>query len=166
MDLFLKKTILLIFACAVLAVPAFALLPIELIDNGVPRSRGIQTITLNGVQPAVWTNMPAALTELPGSRINIDLTHGLQVRIILNVTVVGNATARVGAQCSNDGGASWHFFDDVSEPNVLINTTGPKRSNWIDVIPACRGDVLMRVGGINGNGTLDPAFGLTLIEFQ
>lgn len=165
------RKILLLFAIHLLSLWSifqfsYALLPIEQLQNGVPISRGIQTITLNGVASSVWTNQPAALTELPGSRINLDLTHGLQVRVSLNVVTIGNAGARVGAQCSNDGGATWHFFDDISQPNVLIDSTGPKQSAWVDLIAVCKGDVLLRVGGQGGNGALDPAFGLTLIEFR
>ena len=147
--------------------PLYALLPITDLYNGVPQSRGLQTVTLNGVQPAVWTNQPLALTELAGSRIAFDLSGGLQVRISTNVIVVGAAAARVGAQCSNDGGSTWHFFDDGTQPNVQINTTGPKQSAWIDIIAACRADgTLIRVGGQGGDGALDPSFGLTLLEFR
>lgn len=124
------------------------------------------TITLNGLTIATWTNMPAAITRLGQSIVAFDLTFAQQIRFVINVVVAGVAGARVGAQYSLDGSTNWRFFDGASGPNVLIDTTGPKQSAWIDLELAAKGPVFISVGGQGGNGTVDPQFGLTFLEVR
>lgn len=124
------------------------------------------SITLNGVGVATWTNQPAALTELAGTRVRIDLSLASQARFTLNLTVAGVAAAVLALQFSTNAGTTWAYLDGVSGPSVNIGTTGARESTWVDLTAAAKADVLIRIVGQGGNGTLDPAFGLTLLQVR
>lgn len=114
-------------------------------------------ITLNGVAPLTWTNMPAALTEVPGSRMRVPLYCSSYGRLSVHVITAGAATATLTAQVSTDG-SSW-----TSGPSVNIGSTGLKLAT-VAIPPAFQIDAFFRVVGQNGDGVADPVFGLVTVQ--
>lgn len=115
-----------------------------------------------------WTNQPAGLTELFGTtvgRLKADLTSASQVRLIANVATAGAAGAAIRAQHSTDQ-SSWNYLDGATGPSVSVGTTGLKVSAWVSVTGAAKADVFIRVVGISGDGTTDPAFGNVLLQVK
>jgi hypothetical protein len=115
-----------------------------------------------------WTNQPAGLTELFGTtvgRLKADLTATAQVRLIANVATAGAAGAAIRAQHSTDQ-SSWNYLDGATGPSVGVGTTGLKVSAWVNVTGAAKADVFIRVVGISGDGTADPAFGNVLLQVR
>jgi hypothetical protein len=113
--------------------------------------------TLNGANAVTWTNMPAALTEVPGSRLKLPLSAG-QARLTCDVRVAGAAGSLLIAQVSLDQ-AAW-----VSGPQVIVDTTGLKISNWVAIGAQYQTDVFVRLAGQGGDGVVDPQFGLTTLQ--
>lgn len=117
------------------------------------------TFTFNGVALLTWTNMPAALTEVPGSRSKIYLGGRSFARMTCHQTVVGASGAILKVQVSTDQ-LNW-----VDGPSVAINgTTGLKVSSLVAIPPQYQTDVFVRLAGIGGNGTADPQFGLVTLQ--
>lgn len=117
---------------------------------------------------ASWTNQPAGLTELFGTtagRVKVDLTAAAQVRVLSDVAQIGAATAAVRVQYSTDQ-AAWNYLDGATGPAVSINTTGLKVSSWIALAAGAKTDAFLRVVGINGDGTADPAFGNIILQVK
>jgi hypothetical protein len=115
-----------------------------------------------------WTNQPAGLTELFGTtvgRLKADLTATAQVRLIANVATAGAAGAAIRAQHSTDQ-STWNYLDGATGPSVGVGTTGLKVSAWVNVTGAAKADVFIRVVGISGDGTADPAFGNVLLQVR
>jgi len=111
-----------------------------------------------------WTNMPAALTEFLGLTIHRQggsLQKIEEVRLVANVIVVGQAGGVLRAQWST-GGAFADFATNGAQ--IPIDSTGFKRSAWVSIPTAARGDCALRIVGVGGNGVLDPQFGVVLIE--
>lgn len=121
-----------------------------------------------GFGSPAWTNQPAGLTELFGTtvgRLKADLTSALQVRLIANVATAGAAGAAIRAQYSTDQ-SSWNYLDGVTGPSAGVGTTGLKVSAWANVTGAAKADVFIRVVGISGDGTADPAFANVLLQVK
>lgn len=112
-----------------------------------------------------WNNQPAALTELPGSnkRVRVDLTNATEARLSVNVTTAGSANSQLRIQYSTDQ-ATWDYLDGGTGPAVSINSTGLQVSSFVTLESGARADVYLRVVGINGNGTSDPAFSKIQLE--
>lgn len=116
----------------------------------------------------VWTNQPAALTELFGTttgRTRADLTASSQVRIEVNVAQAGAATAAIRAQYSTDQ-TSWNYLDGGTGPSVNINATGLKVSSWVNLASGAKGDVFLRAVGLNGDATADPGFSNIILQVK
>ena len=124
------------------------------------------TITLNGTSIRTWTNMPVGLTELPGSRFAVDLSLARQARLSVDCQLAAFAGARLGLQFSTDGGSNWSYLDGGNGPNVLLTTAGVQVSPWVVLVAAARADVLIRVGGVGGNGVVDPQVGVVLLQVR
>lgn len=128
-----------------------------------------QTITLVAPGAALqWLNHPTLETEFLGSirnRILIDLSNVTQIRLLLNVTAIGRPLAVIGAQYSTDQ-SIWGYFDGVTNPSVNIGSLGLKISNWINIDTNAMQDIYVRLVGINGNGTVDPSFGLITLQIR
>lgn len=108
-----------------------------------------------------FTNMPAALTELPAvnkTRRKVDLTNYTQARVGSAMSTRGAVDAEFRIQYATDGDAqtTWAYLDGVDGPKVNIGTTGGKSSPWIDLVADARKDVWIRLVGINGDGAIDP----------
>lgn len=122
----------------------------------------------------VWTNMPAALTEfgspaaLAERRAAVDLTGVTEARITCRQTVAAIAGAELRAQYSTDGGTNWSYLDAAAGPAVATPASAAWRFGaWVNVAAAAKtANVLIRVVGINGNGTADPAFAAVQVEFR
>lgn len=121
---------------------------------------------------AQWTNMPAALTEIftptdvpvPSSRVLYDLTDATQVRFQVSATVAGSASAEIRIQYSTDQ-STWNYLDSGNTGlGQNISTTGLKTSSWSNIAAGAKGDVYLRIVGINGNATADPLFGLIQLQ--
>jgi len=122
-------------------------------------------LTFNGTNgdgsASLWSNMPAALTELWGrtqSRMQYDLTDANQVRLQVNVDTVSSTGAALRAQYSTDQ-SSWDYLDGGTGPTVTVDSTGLKVSTWVNVTAGAKGDVFLRVVGIGADGAADPRFG-------
>lgn len=108
----------------------------------------------------VWTNMPAAVTELLGvtaHRLPIPLRAVRIARLIANVTVAGATGAQLALQQSPDL-VTWGALDGTTGPSVNINATGLLISTWVRVDGAALLDRVLRVVGSGGDGAADPAF--------
>lgn len=116
--------------------------------------------------------MPAALTEFLNNanfRNQADLANVTQVRMKAALTVIGSGvTTELRAQYSSNGGANWSDLGaSANTPAVVIgNTVGLKVGTWVNVAAGAKADVLLRVMGINGNGTADPNFNKVVLEFR
>jgi hypothetical protein len=122
-------------------------------DVGGPAGASQLDVVL--VNPAfIWTNMPAAETELVNNasvRFKIDLTGYTEYRWMVNVNVVGAATADLRVQYAADDVT----YADLSS-EIAINTLGRKVTAWEALPVGARADVFLRVMGKQGNGTADP----------
>lgn len=121
---------------------------------------------------AQWTNMPAALTEIftptdvpvPVSRLLYDLTDASQVRFQVSNTVAGSASAEIRIQYSTDQ-STWNYLDSGNTGlGQNVSTTGLHASSWSNIAAGAKGDVYLRIVGINGNATADPLFGLIQVQ--
>ena len=121
---------------------------------------------------AQWTNMPAGLTEIftptdvsvPVSRLLYDLTDASQVRFQVSNTVAGSASAEIRIQYSTDQ-STWNYLDNGNTGlGQNISTTGLHTSSWSNIASGAKGDVYLRIVGINGNATADPLFGLIQVQ--
>ena len=121
-----------------------------------------------GFGSPAWTNQPAGPTELFGTtvgRLKADLTSASQVRLIVNVATGGAAGAAIRAQYSTDQ-STWNYLDGATGPSVGVGTTGLKVSAWASVTGAAKADVFIRVVGVSGDGTADPAFANVLLQVK
>lgn len=127
-----------------------------------------ETVTFHAPPGAqVWTNIPAAATEFRGlslHRAQADLAGMGQFRIYANLVAVGNATAELRLQYSTDG-ATW--LDAASSASgVNISAGGLRTSAWLALAAGAKGDVQLRIVGVNGDGVADPSFGTVAAEFK
>lgn len=125
-------------------------------------------IAINGSQGGntAFTNAPAALFEENVRwRAHADLTNCTQARLISNVQTAGFAGTKLRIQYSTDG-ASWAYLDNVSGPEVALDSTGHVVSPWVTLVAAARADVWLRWVTIGGDGVADPAVGMTHLEVR
>jgi hypothetical protein len=101
-----------------------------------------------------WAAQPGALTEIFGDtlhRLQADLSHVYQVRMVAQVIVGGAASAKLRWQYSDDGGSGWSYLAlSVAAPTIPINATGMIASAWYDIATGAKGDVLLRAVGLDG----------------
>lgn len=105
---------------------------------------------------SVWTDMPAAKTELYANDLNrkrLDLTAMSQVRFATEVRVVGSAGANLDIQyATNIASPTWTDLNlDIS-----LASLGWATSVWTSLPVGAKDDVLLRVVGQGGNGAADP----------
>lgn len=103
----------------------------------------------------VWTNMPAADTELVGNtsaRFRVDLTGYTEYRWMVNVVVAGVSGADLRLQYAADDAS----YADLSS-EIDIGTLGRKITAWASLPANARADVWVRVMGKQGNGAADPS---------
>lgn len=122
------------------------------------------TITLVGASPLTWPSMPLALTEVPGTRVRLDLSLATSARFTANIMTVGTGT--LALQYSTDSGTTWVYMDSVSGPSFVVTALGAVASGWVTLADTAKGDVLVRIVGSGGNGVLSPRFGLSLLQVR
>jgi hypothetical protein len=104
----------------------------------------------------VWGRRPADLTD-----------YG-EFRLMVSQSVAGAASAIFRAQYSTNGGSSWSTLETggtLADLSVGAGT-GLKIGAWGALDPSSLSDIQLRLVGINGNGTADPAFRYIAIEFR
>jgi hypothetical protein len=138
---------------------------------GLSQAQGTpESITMVGpdVANVTWSAMPSALTEFNSSaryRTKYDLSNANQVRLVARVQVGGAGGAELRAQYSTDE-STWNYLDGGSGPAVNVGTSGTNVSTpWSDLAAAAKGDVFLRVVGLNGSGT-DATFGQISIQIR
>jgi len=134
------------------------------LGGGAPTAIGGYAHVIIGGATFIFTNMPAAVTELPSAgarRSYADLSHYTSCRAFVTYNIAGFAGSVLRVQYTTDltGVAGWA---DLT-PNVAIdgspNTLG---LSAIGAIPTgARRPVLMRIVGEGGDAVVDPSF----IEF-
>ncbi len=111
---------------------------------------------------SVWTNMPAAKTELFGTtlhRTKVDLTNVTGVTFVVNVQTAGVAGSKLRIEYSTDE-INWAYLVAASSgPEVTVDATGVKTSGAVNIDSGAKANVFLRVVGISGDGAVDPAFG-------
>jgi hypothetical protein len=122
---------------------------------------------------AQWSNMPSGgPTEIftptdvavPSSRMLYDLTDAAQIRFQVSNSVVGSASAEIRIQYSTDQ-ATWNYLDNGNTGlGQNVSTTGLHASSWSNIAAGAKGDVYLRIVGVNGNGVADPLFGLIQVQ--
>ena len=123
------------------------------------------------VAGGVWTNMPAALTEFAGAapfraRRLFDLTLYTQARMVASLGVAGAANAELRAQYSTDGGTTWLYLDGADGPKVNISALMVRSGAWVNLATGAKADAQLRIVGINGDGVLDPNFGIIDLQLR
>lgn len=117
-----------------------------------------------------WTNMPAAQTELFGSafaRFRADLTGYAQFRLLAAQAVAGVAGALLRARYSLDGVSFLNLQETLTTGDLDAGVaTGLKAGLWVSIAPAARTDVTLRLDGVGGNGTADPAWRQLALEIK
>lgn len=114
-----------------------------------------------------WQNMPAALTELFGNAAQeqqADLTFCTQARLIVNVSTAGFAGSGLRAQYWT--GAAWAYLDGSAGPECILTSTGLIVSSFVTLAAGAKADVKLRIVGINGDGIVDPVFGVIALEVR
>lgn len=135
-------------------------------------------VVSHGEASRVWTNQPAALTELFGAtedRSQVDLTNVTQYRLVTNLLVLNAENlARLGVQYSLDSGANWFGLDNGTADVIstvfsdITTATGFNTHAFTNIATAAKADVLIRVVGLvsGGSGTGDPDFAKIEIQFK
>lgn len=117
----------------------------------------------------VWTNMPAAVTELLGSafnRIRYDLTAATQYRIIVNQAVAGFAGSDINLQYSTDN-TTYFAADTAAAGELDVGTgTGVKTGAWTNLVAGAKSNAFLRIVGKQGDGVADPAFRQINVQFR
>jgi len=126
----------------------------------------------------VWTNMPAAATELFGlahHRVGLDLRFASEVQIIATAIVAGADFAYLKPVFYDFGiDALADLIDPASgNPGVSIGGAGFGASGWAPINPRAKSEIndfgnekLLRIHGYGGNGAADPQFGNIYLQFR
>jgi hypothetical protein len=106
------------------------------------------------------TNMAQAETEIDtGLRCYIDLSNVSRVRLQGRVESTGATNSYLLCKFSSDNGTSWQPLDGVQGPFLPIDTAGDIRGPGTAITSGARGDVLLGLWSVDGDGTVDPTFG-------
>ena len=109
-------------------------------------------------------NMPAALTEYKGLtifRTKVDFTNAASSRLVVRQGVAGATNAKLKVQYATDE-STW-----VDLCLVAVGAgVGTKAGSWTAVPSGAKGDVFLRLVGIDGDGTADPEFGLIVLQVK
>ena len=111
-----------------------------------------------------WALMPAAETEFLGLtiyRVKAALTYYSEARVVVNVSTVGVAGAKMKVQYSLDA-AAW---SDLTQ-TAAVDALGVAVSAWAAFAEAARADVFLRPVGLDGDGIVSPAFGSMILEVR
>ena len=112
-----------------------------------------------------WTNMPAAETEFRGIahiRTKVDLTNASQSRVTVRIGNAPIANAKIKVQYSTDE-STWVDLCSVTMPATAFTTN---IGAWTDAPAGAKADVFLRIVGIDGDGVVDPSFGLITLQVK
>ena len=118
--------------------------------------------------PEAWLNQPAALTEIFGDsdiRTKYDGTNMTQARFVVLVTTAGFAGSTLHPEYDVTSGFA-ELADTANQLDVAIDATGLIDSGFQTIVAASRADAELRLVGEGGNGMVDPAFTVILVEFK
>jgi hypothetical protein len=115
--------------------------------------------------------VPAALTEMRGGTILVfrpkySFQYCDQVRLFTNVKAPGGK-GFYQLQYSSNGGTTWGSLDGVGGPRLPLSRYGLIDSGWLTIGATLRAfcaagaDVLLRMTGDGGDGTVVTTFGMT-----
>lgn len=141
-------------------------------DAMAPENEFDTPFCLSDAAAMVWTAMPAALTEFRGLTVYRTLAHlGARTKgqIIVNVQTPGPAGSVLKMQCSLDNGVTWRGLEPAGQgtgPTVSIATAGVIRGPFSDIDVLVRKNVMLRLVGVGGNGTIAPSFGTTVMRVK
>lgn len=117
----------------------------------------------------VWTNMPAALTELLGNatgRRKVDLSGALQYRVIAYQQVAGFAGSDLNVEYSSNN-STFATLGTSSSGELDVGTgTGLKVGAWTDIASGAKIDAWLRIVGKDGDGVVDPAFRYIAVQIK
>jgi hypothetical protein len=129
----------------------------------VPRDVVIHA-NLNDNTPTIWANMPSAITELFNDsqwRMKLDLGGAAQFRLVAIQGGVGAPGSKLRVQYSTDQ-ITWSDLENRGMTGDLaLATTGATQlviGEWGPITDAAKGDVFLRVVGLNGNGKATSAW--------
>lgn len=128
-------------------------------------TRTPEKLSLNSVNVAL-TNLAAAETEFAGNahrRVRVTLTDADRCRLTARVSTAGSASSVVKAQYSTNGGET--TWADLT-PAVPLNVVGTVGGAWGNVPAGAKGDVVLRLVTVGGDGVADPVVGSVVLEVQ
>ena len=141
---------------------------------------GVRSALIHKVGPAVWTNMPAAITEYlatTNNRTHVDLVGMTTFMLVSNVSVAGFGTSQIAVQFALVVGATSGVYRSMdADLSGAFNTSGYVSlglgtnfgptiniyTAWINLATAAKDDITIRFVGRSGNATADPNFAVSL----
>jgi hypothetical protein len=131
----------------------------------------IPFIVYDGTTTNIWTNMPAAATELLGVvyyRKVVDLTDCTEFRITADLFVAGVAGSDLHLEYTTDitGATGWTDAGTQATQEIDIGSTGYRTGTWTSLDASARASVLLRFIGTSGNATADPFITNLNAEFR
>jgi hypothetical protein len=120
-------------------------------------------VNLHAGAAVTLTNQVAGLTEFAGTadrRTRVDLTDCDKVRLTGRVNVAGATGAVLRVQYSTDD-TNWNT---LTGDLPLDGAIGTKATAWAATPAGAKGDVILRVVAVGGNGTADPVIGNLMLE--
>src|SRR3990167_6691856 len=127
----------------------------------------------SGSNGAIWTNMPAAETQMFGNankaNRRFDATNATEFRIIVYQTVQGSGSTGpdIRLQYSTDGSTGWTNADAAGTELDIGVGTGSKSTAFVTLVSGAKGFYWFRLLGKQGLGaSSDPAFSEVKVEFN
>ena len=111
-----------------------------------------------------WTTQPAGIAELVASvcRHQVDLTGYNQCRISAYIATSGFAGSILFMQYSTDGGTNWFSLSGT----IPITQAQVQVSAWAAIPAGAVKDVLVRIAGSGGDGTVSPILKMIAGHFR
>ena len=135
--------------------------------------RDVVMQTSSGTAAAIWTDMPAALTEWSNTqsmtRRRVDLAGYTQARLVWTGSTAGSTNAEIRVQYSTDNAVTWAYLDGAAGPAcplAPLPAGNVRAAGWVNIAAAAKTDVLLRVVGINGDGVADPNFSTIVLQVK
>lgn len=138
----------------------------------VPQT-GVVDVYANFSPYAIWTNQPAALTNLFGlvniPLISVDFSSASEFRVF----VASNGDAAAGSKISVFGfyNGAWRDLNTASNTTITggasPSLTTFVTSDWFTVHADAKiSDLLLKAVGSGGNATADPGFSRVVLEYR
>lgn len=142
----------------------FVLTRRKTVELGVEWAHALPSVVVfiaPGPMDQIWTDMPAAATEI-GTRWRqyrrMDGVRG--VRVLTSVVTAGAASATLGVQYSLNSGSSW----SSTVATASLASTGAVAGTWAAWPEAAQTNVLLRVVGVDGDDSTDPQYAYVALE--